>query len=333
MAPGTSIGAASPVLATGEDVPKTLQDKVFNDAAAKIKSIAHERGRNVEWAESAVRQAASASASEAVDLNVVDGVASTIDDVLSQANGRQVEVGDTPVTLELTGAAIRTLEMNPFQGFLHLLSDPNITAVLFSVGSAGLLWELISPNFVTGILGAIMIILAFIGGQSLPLNIGGLLLIALAMLLFGLEVTVVSHGLLTVGGLVCFFLGLSALYTAPGTPTAPNVEVAFPLILTMTLTIASFMAIALVTVIRSRRRSLSRALVGYGAGGSTTVAPGTPGQVRVPLTPLGSVYAVGEEWTARTTGPPIERGTSVRVVAQEGLTLIVEPVEPAVSGA
>jgi membrane-bound serine protease (ClpP class) len=169
----------------------------------------------------------------------------------------------------------------------------------------------------------LMIILAFIGSQSLPLNVGGLLLIALAMLLFVLEVTVVSHGLLTVGGLVCFALGASALYTEPGTPTAPDVRVGLPLILAMTLTIAAFMALALTTVIRTRRR-LQTAPAAYGSSGTISVPSGTPGEVRSALNPVGSVYAAGEEWSARSAGPPLERGTSVIVVGQEGLTLIVE---------
>jgi membrane-bound serine protease (ClpP class) len=144
---------------------------------------------------------------------------------------------------------------------------------------------------------------------------------------------VVSHGLLTVGGVVCLFLGLSALYTEPGSPTGPRVEVAFPLILVMTTTVAAFMGIALLTVLRSRRRIPVLATAGYGAGGSMSLVPGTPGQVRSPLTPVGSVYAAGEEWTARSAAGPLERGTSVQVIAQEGLVLIVEPTEPAGAGA
>jgi membrane-bound serine protease (ClpP class) len=111
------------------------------------------------------------------------------------------------------------------------------------------------------------------------------------------------------------------------------VSVAFPLIAAMTTTLAAFMALVLLTVVRSRRRMAALALAGYGAGGSSSLAPGTTGQVRSPLAPVGSVYAAGEEWTARSSGGPLERGTPVRVVAQEGLTLIVEPVEPAAAGA
>jgi membrane-bound serine protease (ClpP class) len=332
MAPGTTIGSASPVLPSGEDVPETMRDKVFNDLQAKMRAIAEERGRNAEWAESTVRSAVSASATEAVEVNAVDGIAGTIDDVVAFADGREVTVGGETTTLELAGLPVRDLEMNPFQSFLHLLSDPNIAALLFSVGSLGLLYELAAPNFVTGILGGLSIILAFIGFGSLPLNVGGLLLIGLGILLFVLELTVLSHGLLAVGGIVCFVLGASALYTEPGTPTAPDVTVAAPLILVMTLTLLAFMAIAVVTVSRSRR---GLALAGgFGAGGSFVVPSGTVGQVRRPLDPVGSVYAAGEEWTARAADDRLlERGTPVRVLREEGLTLIVEPAEPQGSGA
>jgi membrane-bound serine protease (ClpP class) len=333
MAPGTNIGAASVVSSEG-NLTGDVRRKAFNDAIANIRAIAEERGRNVEWAVETVEKARASSAQEAVSVGAVDGIAGTLEEVLAFADGREVEIGGTTVTVRTAGAPTREFAMNPFQGFLHLLSDPNIAALLFSVGSLGLLYELISPNFVTGILGALMVILAFIGFGSLPLNIGGLLLIGLALLLFVLELTVVSHGLLTVGGLVCFVLGASALYTEPSSPTAPpDVAIATPLLVAMTLTVAAFMGVALLTVLRSRRRIPAVATAGYGAGGSMALVPGTPGQVRSPLTPVGSVYAAGEEWTARSAAGPLERGTPVKVVAQEGLVLIVEPVEPAAAGA
>ena len=333
MAPGTSIGAASPVLSTGEDIPETLRDKVYNDLIAKMKAIAEERGRNVEWAVSTVEKAVSASASEAVEIGAVDAIAASIEEVLAFAHGRPVTIDGASVTVDVEGATVRDLEMNPFQAFLHLLSNPDIAALLFTVGSLGLIYELMSPNFVTGIIGALAIILAFIGSQALPLNVAGLLLIALAMLLFVLELTVISHGLLTIGGIVCFALGASALYTEPGTPTAPDVSVGLPLVATMTVTVAVFMAVALVTVVRTRRQS-RLAEAAYGPGGSQQVPVGTTGEVRAPLAPIGSVYAAGEEWTARTVDDRLlPRGTPIRVVRGEGLTLIVEPAEPSGSGA
>ena len=142
--------------------------------------------------------------------------------------------------------------MNPFQEFLHLLSDPNIAFILFTIGFYGLLFELQNPNFVTGILGALAIVLAFIGFGSLPLNVAGLLLIVLAIVLFGLELTVTSHGLLGVGGLICFALGASALFTQPGDPFEPLASVATPVIVTTTVTAACFLALIVWAAVRTR---------------------------------------------------------------------------------
>jgi membrane-bound serine protease (ClpP class) len=327
MAPGTRIGAASPVGGSGEDIPGTLGDKVKADTIASIRSIAEARGRNVEWAIRTVDEARASPASEAVAAGAVDGIAATLEEALAFADGREVKLGDgSTVTLELDGAEGSELPMNPFQGFLHLLSDPNIAFILFTIGSYGLLYEVISPNFVTGIIGVLAVILAFVGFGSLPLNVAGLLLIGLAIVLFLLELTVTSHGLLAVGGLVCLALGASALYTTPGIPEGPDIAVAFPLIVAMTITTALFMALAIATVVRTRRR-LQTAPAGYGAGGSPKVPAGTPGEVRMSLDPIGSVYAAGEEWSARSMGPALEPGTPVVVVGQEGLTLIVEAAD------
>ena len=328
MSPGTNIGAASPVGAGGEEIEGTIGDKVRNDAIANIRSIAEARGRNVDWAVSTVEKAVSSSALEAVAIGAVDGIATSLEDVRRQADGQVVQVAARPVTVDIADAPFVELPMNPFQSIIHLLSDPNVAFILLTIGFYGLLFELQSPNFVTGILGAIALILAFIGFGSLPLNVAGLLLIGLAVLFFVLEFTVTSHGLLTVAGLVCFVLGAFALYTAPGAPTAPDVTVATPLILLMAAATAAFMGLVLVTVVRVRRRSLAYAGA-YGAGGSSTVPPGSDGLVRTALAPVGVVYAAGEEWTARTgSGMEIPRGEHVRVVGQEGLTLIVEPGPP-----
>jgi membrane-bound serine protease (ClpP class) len=320
MAPGTRIGAASPVAAGGEDIPETLGKKVLNDSIAYITQIATDRHRNKDWAIEAVRDARSSPASEAVELGVVDGIAATLDEVLQIANGKTVEVAGQQVTLDLADAETTELGMNPFQAFLHLLSDENIALLLFSAGSLGLTYELINPNFVTGIIGAMAIILAFIGFGSLPLNVAGLLLIILAVVLFILEATVTSHGLLAVGGVICFFLGASALYTVPGDPFAPAVTAAQPLVIVMTLTMAAFAVLIVFAAYRTRRMTVEPGMIGSPLG------IGTGGVVRMPLEPLGSIYAAGEEWTARTPdNKPLPRGTSVKVIAVEGLTAVVEP--------
>jgi membrane-bound serine protease (ClpP class) len=327
MAPGTSIGAASPISGDGTDIPGTLGEKVKNDAIAKITSIANARHRNVEWAISTVRDARSSPADEAVSLGAVDGIATTLDDVLAFANGKTVEVAGQPVTLDLAGATTSEQAMNPFLAIIRLLSDPTIALLLFSTGSIGLLAELYSPNFVTGILGGLMVLLGLIGLGTLPLNVGGLLLIVFGLVLFGLELTVTSHGLLGVGGLICFALGASALFSGPVDPFEPLARVAPATIGIMTATGAVFLALIVFGVVRSRR-------IGLGPLGSgSNVALGAIGQVRSPLAPLGSVLAAGEEWSARSAdGRPLERGTNVRVVKVEGLTLTVEPDASSSSG-
>ena len=321
MAPGTSIGAASPISGDGTDIPGTLGDKVKNDA------IANARDRNVEWAISSVRDAKSSPAEEAVSVGAVDGIATTLDEVIAFADGKTVEVAGQQIVLELGGATTSELGMNPFLAIIRLLSDPTIALLLFSTGSVGLLAELYSPNFVTGILGGLMVLLGLIGLGTLPLNVGGLLLIVFGLVLFGLELTVTSHGLLGVGGLVCFALGASALFSGPVDPFEPLARVAPVTIGLMTATGAIFLALIVFGLVRSRR-------IGIGPLGSgSNIAMGAIGEVRSPLAPLGSVIAAGEEWSARSAdGRPLERGTPVRVVKVEGLTLTVEPDASSSSG-
>ncbi len=324
MAPGTNIGAASPVGSNGEDIPGTLGEKVKNDAIANITSIAEARGRPVEWAVSTVDEAKSYTASQAVAAGAVDGIAATIDEVLAQANGEEVTVGGVTQTLDLEGVGVEAAGMNPLQGLLHLLSDPNIAFVLFTIGLYGLIFELQNPNFVTGILGALAIILAFIGFGSLPLNLAGLMLIVLGVVLFVLEATVTSHGLLAIGGIICFALGASALYTAPGDPSEPIVTVALPLIVTSTATTAILMGLITLAAIRTRHMAPPSGTVG------NPVPLGTEGVVQAPLEPLGTAYLAGESWSARTPDTsPLARDTPVRVVGFDGLTAIVERAEDA----
>ena len=318
MAPGTNIGAASPIDSSGKDIGGTLGEKVRNDAIAKMRAIAQARGRNEAWAVSTVSEARSSPAEEAVALGAVNGIAGTLDAVLSAATGKQVTVNGSTVTLNLVGVATRDAPMNPFQGFLHLLADTNIAFILFTIGFYGIIAELWHPNFVTGILGALAIILALVGFGSLPLNVAGLLLIGLGVVLLALEPTVPSHGLLTIGGVVCFILGASALYTTPGDPLGPVVAVATPLLVVMSTTTAAFGGLIVWGALRSRRVG-----PGHPAG---IVTIGTSGVVGADLAPVGSVYLAKEHWSARTVdGAPIRRGARVRVVAVKGLILIVEP--------
>lgn len=325
MAPGTNIGAASPVGGSGEDIGGTLGQKVLNDAIASIRSISETRGRNADWAEETVRDARSSPASEALTEGAIDGIAGSIEEVLVAADGREVSVRGVATTIATAGGTPVEVAMNPGQALLHLLSDPNIAFILFTLGFYGLLFELQSPNFVTGIIGALAIVLAFIGFGSLPLNVAGLLLIGLAVVLFVLEFTVTSHGLLTVGGIICFALGASALYTAPGTPVAPAISVDPRIIIALTAVTAAYMLFILTVVVRWRRSRLLDPLL---SSTGPTFGQGALAEVRTVLAPLGVVYAGGEEWSARAAeGLAIPSGATVRIVGQDGLTLIVEPMD------
>jgi len=329
MAPATNIGAATPISGDGQDIPDDLGQKVLNDTVATITSIAEERGRPVEWAVSTVVDAASFTVDEALAAGAIDFKAESIEDLLAQADGTSVKVDGEDVVLDTAGAAIEVLGMNPFQSFLHLLSDPNIAFILFTLGFYGIFFELQNPNYVTGILGAFALILAFIGFGSLPLNIAGLLLIGLAVILFVLELTVTSGGLLTVGGLVAFALGASAFYTAPGDPVAPEVSVAPEVIVVMTALTGLVVAGVLYAVMKGRRAPQ----LALGASHIDQLVPiGTSAPVRRTLDPDGTIYAMGEEWTARSAdGSVLDRGTPTRVVGHDGLTLLVERASAVVS--
>lgn len=321
MAPATNIGAAAPVSSTGEDIGGTLGVKVREDAIASIASLAEARGRPVDWAVSTVADARSYTAREALDAGAIDGIAATLDEVLADADGKVVDVaGAGQVTLQVAGAQVEDAPMNPVLGFLHLLSDPNIAFLLFVLGALGLAVELINPNLVTGILGGLALILAFIGFGSLPLNLAGLVLIAFGFLLFVLETQIVSHGLLTLGGLVCFVLGASALYTAPAAPSEPVVAVAPAVLVVTTVTLGGLMLLVTLAAIRTRRMRGPADQLG------APVPTGTLGMVQSPLAPMGTVHLSGEVWTARTPDErELARDTPVRLVGFDGLTALVEP--------
>jgi membrane-bound serine protease (ClpP class) len=324
MAPGTNIGAASPVDSNGQDIGGTLGLKVLNDAVANISAIAAARGRPVAWAASTVSDAKSYSATDAVAAGGADGIAATEADVLAAANGRTVSVGGgRTVTLALAGASTEVVEMSPFQAFIRFLGDPNLAFILFVVGVLLLAFELGNPNIVTGILGALAIVLAFIGFTDLPLNVAGLLLVGFGVGLLVLETHVPSHGVLSIIAAVCVALGAGTLYGNPGVPTVPGVAVALPVIVVMVGLTAAFGALITVTAYRTRRMRTSPVLVG-----SLRVA-GEAAVVSTDINPLGTVHAVGEEWTARSVdGRPLPRGSHVEIVRQDGLTLYVSPVDP-----
>ena len=332
MAPATNIGAASVVDASGGDLDETLERKVTNDAVARIRELAERGGRNADWAEDAVREAASIGADEAAGMRppVVDLVAADTSDLVEQidagerADGRAWTHGGEALP-RLSGLEIRDAGLSFGQFVLHLLADPNIAFILFTIGFYGILAELFHPNFFSGTLGAIALLLAFISFDNLPLNVGGLLLMALGIGLLLLELVVTSYGLLTVGGIVSFALGAFALYTRvePGQPLDLSVHPI--LIATVVGATVVYFAVVLRLLVESRRgRSPTlpmATLVGAGGTAQTLIGP------------TGIAYSHGESWSARSRGSEIEAGTPVRVVGIEGLELIVEPESSSEPGA
>jgi membrane-bound serine protease (ClpP class) len=317
MAPGTRIGAASPIDGSGNDIPGVLGEKVRNDTIAWATSIAEARHRPVDWAAATVASARSSSATEAVSLGAVDGMASTIAEVVAAANGRTVAGRD--VVLQLEGSSIEEVSTNPLGGILRLLVDPNVAFLLFTIGALALLFEIQNPNLLTGIFGLVAIALATVGFVNLPTDLTGLLLVAIGLVLFALEPAIPSHGLLTIGGALAFVIGGFALYSQAD-QFGPVVRVALPLLVVVVVTAAGFALLITTTAIRTRRMTAPEDVQ------PTSLAAGTIGEVRRPLEPLGSIYAVGEEWSARTADDrPLARGTPVHVVRTDGLTVVVEP--------
>ena len=332
MAPNTKIGAASIVGGGGEELPETLAGKITNDAVARIRSLANEHGRNADWAESAVRDAASVDANEAVSMDppVVDILAADTDELFAaidtgeRADGRPYEFNGEPLP-PLSGLPITDLEMNPGQEFLHLLSDPNIAFLLFTIGFYGIVAELFHPNFFSGILGAIAIVVALIGSNALPLNVGGLLLVLGGIGLLALEAVVASYGLLTVGGIVAIVLGAFALWTgvAPG-EFAFDVGVS-PWVIAVIVVVGVAYAWVLVRALmqmRRRRRGEPagrRARRGIGHGPDAHRTDGDRLCWRGEL--------------VRSQRHRDRSGTPLRVVGVDGLELIVEPAPAGGGGA
>ena len=306
--------------------PRRCPTKITNDAVARIRALANDHERNAEWAESAVRDAASIDANEAVAMEppVVDVVAGTTEELFAaidsgeRADGHEFTHDGEPLP-PLSGLPITELEMSPGQEFLHLLSDPNIAFLLFTIGFYGIVAELFHPNFFSGILGAIAIVVALIGSNALPLNVGSLLLVLGGIGLLALEAVVASYGLLTVGGVVAIVLGAFGLWTG----VRPN-EFAFdvsvsPWIIGVVIAVGIAYAWVIVRALMEMRRAGGvanrpvAALVGGTATAQTVIAP------------TGIAYADGESWSARSTAVEIRAGTPLRVIGVDGLQLIVEP--------
>ncbi len=295
MAPGTNIGAAHPVQMGGGEMDKEMVKKVENDAAAYIRSLAERRGRNVAWAEKAVRESVSITEKEALKLKVIDLVAPDLANLLAQVDGRTVETGAGKVTLQTKTATITEVEMNFRDRILKVISNPTIAYILLILGMAGLYFELSTPGAILpGVLGGICLILAFWAFQTLPINYAGLLLIILGVLLFIAELQVASHGVLTVGGIVAMLLGSLMLIDSP----APFLQISLSAIIGVTAATTGFFLLVVGAAIRAHRRQPVTGHEGL---------IGQIGIVKTPLKPEGQIFLRGELWRA-TSAEPLKPG-------------------------
>ncbi|MGE5278891.1 MAG: NfeD family protein [Acidobacteriota bacterium] len=315
MAPGTNAGAAHPVAGEGQDLPKTLNEKAEQDARAFIRTLASQRGRNVEKAEAAVSQSVSYTESEAKEAGLIEIVARDVPDLLKQLDGRKVtRVGAPPVTLHLAGARIEQREMGTIDKLLGVVSHPNVAYVLFLLGLVGLYFELSSPGAILpGVVGGISLLLALYAFSVLPVNLAGLALILFGIGLFVAEIKVVSHGVLAAGGAIALVAGSLMLFTGRGGESPYRVDLGI-LLPTLLLTLAVIGMLTARTV-QLRRRPATTGAAGMVGETARVVEPFAGGS--------GRVHVFGEYWDAR--GPSdLEPGDAVRIVRVDGLTLLVE---------
>ncbi|MBN1850974.1 MAG: nodulation protein NfeD [Deltaproteobacteria bacterium] len=306
MAPGTNIGAAHPVSIGGEDIQKTMSEKVVNDMASYGRGIAKEKGRNAEWVERAIRESVSITADEALENHVIDLVAKDMDDLLTQLDGWEVTLITGKVTLQTTNLTKIFYQPGFRDKLLNVISDPNIVWFLMVIGLAGLYFEFSHPGAIfPGVIGAISLILFFFSIQTLPVNYTGLLLIVLAIILFIAEIKITSYGILSIGGVVSFTLGSIMLFEDVGVPLK---------LMAPTIILISGFFIGVSTLAfrayRSKPQSGMEGLIGE------------VGVVKERIDPEGKVFVHGELWRAASR-ERIEPNEKVEVEEIQGLLLKV----------
>jgi membrane-bound serine protease (ClpP class) len=333
MAPGTNLGAATPVEigGIGPDLPgdkgkndqgsgkgdggdnqDAMKRKQVNDAAAYIRSLASLRGRNADWAELAVREAASLPADEALEKGVIDLVATDMDDLLQQLQGRTVTVMGQPRVLDTAGVRIETIAPDWRSRLLAVITDPNVAYVLMLIGIYGLFFEFANPGYILpGVAGAISLVLALYAFQILPVNYAGLALLSLGLMFMLAEAFVPSFGALGIGGVIGFVIGSIILFDQGEAGYA----VSLPLILALALLSASFFLFVVGAAIKARRRPV--------VSGREELLEAR-GEVLDDFDGRGRIRVHGEVWQAMTK-VPLRRGEKVRVRSVEGLVLGVEP--------
>ena len=316
MAPATNLGAAHPVSGGPQEQPDpVMNEKITNDAAAFIRSIADRRHRNIQWAENSVRTSVSVSENEALTGKIIDLVARDKNDLLEKIAGQTIETATGSRTLHTKGAHIDFMDMGFAEKILNIISDPTIAYLLMMLGMYGLLFELYSPGAIfPGIVGVIALLLALYSLHMMPVNYAGLALIIFGVILFLLEIKITSHGLLAIGGAVSLLLG--SLMLIRTTSTLEFVRISRTAIYTtVTLSILFFLGILALGLKAQRLKPV-------------TGAEGLIGQTGIslePLTPGGMVQLHSEIWRAITVGGDIGKGEKVEVVGLDNLTLRVKP--------
>jgi membrane-bound serine protease (ClpP class) len=312
MAPGTNIGAAHPV-SIGQQMDSVMIEKATNDAAAFIRSISEKRHRNVEWAEDAVRKSISISETEALAQNVVDIIAGDIPSLLIDLDGRVVEVRGDPDTLNVKGATVVEVGRSFQDEFLDIISDPNIAYIFMMLGIYGLMFELYNPGSIfPGVVGVISLIIAFYSLHTLPVNYAGVGLIIFAVILFLMEIKIVSHGLLTIGGVVSLAVGSIMLFE--NNSFLDVVEISWVVILAGVIVTAAFFLFVIGFGIKAQWRKPTTGMQGL---------RGEEGVAFTELGPEGQVKVHGEIWNATSVSGTIPKDAKIVVVSAQGLRLSV----------
>ncbi|MCL5103306.1 MAG: nodulation protein NfeD [Armatimonadetes bacterium] len=315
MSPATSIGASSPIsIAPGGEVEKldeTLKRKVTNYTAEYAKSIAQKRGRNVKWAEAAVRQASTLTSSDALKQDVIDYVSETIPDLMKQVDGRKVKlVSGGTVTLRTASAPLEERPMGAWDTFLHILSNPYVTLFLTLAAMYGIIYELANPGSIfPGVIGGISIILLLYSYSVIPVNTAGFAFIALAILLFAVDLFTPTHGILTVGGVISMFFGLMMLFRS-----AEGFMVSIGTIAAVAITTGAFFFFLIGLGVRALKKP-------YIAGREGVV--GHIGTAKTDLDLTGKVFIDGGLWSATSESGMIAKGEFVEVTKMTGLKLTV----------
>jgi membrane-bound serine protease (ClpP class) len=316
MAPETAIGAASPVGGQGEDLGETIETKQKEILKATVRSLASRRGEDaVELAEATIEAALAASAEEALEVGLIDFIATDIEDLIQQLDGFEVSLGDKPYMLRTSDAQVDELSQSFIEQFLQVLTNPNVTFLLLTVGVQAILIEISSPGgWVAGFIGVVSLALGTYGLGVLPVNWFGLVFLATAFVLFLLDIKAPTHGALTAAGVASLVIGALVLFNSPSTPSFQRVSI--PLIFGVAIATALFFTTVLTFALRAQRRPIE-------VGAEALV--GRVGESRSALDPSGMVHVAGELWTASIElgAEPIRTGERVEVVKVDGLKLVV----------